>query len=152
MYVCVNVHFCMHTCTLAYMHKHTYMYKHIYTHTAFQRHSVLDLLHVCACVCVCIQSPHRASCAISHSFSLSLFLSPSLSRARPLSLARSLSFASSLFVANLAPELTDEALKLHMARFGALAACRVVMDKGGASKGFGYVDFADAASVRFPVV
>jgi hypothetical protein len=28
----------------------------------------------------------------------------------------------------------------------------VVMDKGGASKGFGYVDFADAASVRFPVV
>jgi hypothetical protein len=49
-------------------------------------------------------------------------------------------------------QVTDEALNAHFASFGTLAACRVVKDKGGASKGFGYVDFAEAASVRVPSV
>ena len=48
----------------------------------------------------------------------------------------------SLFVQNLAPDVGDEALQQLFERFGAVAACRVVRNKAGDSKGFGYVDYA----------
>jgi RNA recognition motif-containing protein len=50
----------------------------------------------------------------------------------------------SVFVQNLAPDVTDDALRAHFVQFGPVANCRVVRDKMGASKGFGYVDFSAA--------
>ncbi|TEU00214.1 MAG: RNA-binding protein [Dehalococcoidia bacterium] len=54
-----------------------------------------------------------------------------------------------LYVGNLAHETTDVDLRTAFSRFGKVVSARIVSDRRGRTKGFGYVEMADeeAASV-----
>lgn len=55
----------------------------------------------------------------------------------------------SVFVGNLAYDLTEEALANHMRRAGPVVSARIVYDKStGRSKGFGFVEFANVATAK----
>ncbi len=53
-----------------------------------------------------------------------------------------------LYVGNLAHETTDVDLRTAFSRFGEVASARIVSDRRGRTKGFGYVEMTDEASAR----
>ncbi len=53
-----------------------------------------------------------------------------------------------LYVGNLAHETTDMDLKTAFSQFGAVASVKIVSDRRGRTKGFGYVEMADEESAK----
>ena len=53
-----------------------------------------------------------------------------------------------LYMGNLAHETTEVDLRTACSRFGAVVSAKIVTDRRGRSKGFGYVEMADEASAR----
>ena len=53
-----------------------------------------------------------------------------------------------LYVGNLAHETTDVDLRTAFSRFGQVVSAKIVSDRRGRTKGFGYVEMADEASAR----
>ena len=54
-----------------------------------------------------------------------------------------------IFVGNLSWKTTEEELKAHFAAFGQVLSAKIVTDKmTGRSKGFGFVEMADAESAE----
>jgi RNA recognition motif-containing protein len=53
-----------------------------------------------------------------------------------------------LYVGNLAHETTDVDLRTEFSRFGKVVSARIVSDRRGRTKGFGYVEMTDEASAR----
>jgi RNA recognition motif-containing protein len=55
--------------------------------------------------------------------------------------------SQNLFIGSLAYATTDDTLKAHFEQIGEVASARVITDRdSGRSKGFGFVEFADAAN------
>jgi RNA recognition motif-containing protein len=53
-----------------------------------------------------------------------------------------------LYVGNLAHETTDVDLRAAFSRFGEVVSARIVSDRRGRTKGFGYVEMTGQASAR----
>lgn len=53
---------------------------------------------------------------------------------------------NTLYVGNLAHETTDVDLRTAFSRFGEVVSARIVSDRRGRTKGFGYVEMRDEAS------
>ena len=53
-----------------------------------------------------------------------------------------------LYVGNLAHETTDVDLRTAFSRFGKVVSARIVSDRRGRTKGFGYVEMSDGESAR----
>lgn len=53
-----------------------------------------------------------------------------------------------LYIGNIAPSSTDEQLKALMAPFGTPDSPKIVREKTGESRGFGFVEFANEAEGR----
>jgi RNA recognition motif-containing protein len=53
-----------------------------------------------------------------------------------------------LYVGNLAHETTDVDLRTAFSPFGKVVSAKIVSDRRGRPKGFGYVEMADEDSVR----
>ncbi len=55
--------------------------------------------------------------------------------------------AQNLFIGNLAYATTDDTLKAHFASLGEVSSARVITDREtGRSRGFGFVEYTDAAN------
>ncbi|MCJ1249163.1 hypothetical protein MMC30_006386 [Trapelia coarctata] len=54
--------------------------------------------------------------------------------------------AHTLYIGNLFFDVTEDALKREMERFGTVDTVKIIYDGRGLSKGFGYVEYADATS------
>ncbi len=55
---------------------------------------------------------------------------------------------SRLYVGNLAHETTEADLRAAFSGFGEVSSVRIVSDRRGRTKGFAYVDMADAEAAR----
>ena len=53
-----------------------------------------------------------------------------------------------LYVGNLAHETRDVDLRTAFSRFGDVVSARIVSDRRGRTKGFGYVEMTDEASAK----
>ncbi len=53
-----------------------------------------------------------------------------------------------LYVGNLAHETTDVDLRTAFSKFGAVTSVKIVSDRRGRTKGFGYVEMADDSSAK----
>jgi len=53
-----------------------------------------------------------------------------------------------LYVGNLAHETSDVDLRTAFSRFGDVVSARIVSDRRGRTKGFGYVEMTDEASAK----
>jgi RNA recognition motif-containing protein len=53
-----------------------------------------------------------------------------------------------LYVGNLAHDVTDAILKRAFSEFGEVTSARVVTNRAGRTKGFGYVEIADEAAAK----
>ncbi len=53
-----------------------------------------------------------------------------------------------LYVGNLAHETTDVDLRTAFSRFGQVVSSKIVSDRRGRTKGFGYVEMGDEASAK----
>jgi cold-inducible RNA-binding protein len=53
-----------------------------------------------------------------------------------------------LHIGNIAPSVTDAELKTAIGAFGETSSVEIVRDRSGESKGFGFVEFADADQAR----
>ena len=56
-----------------------------------------------------------------------------------------------MYVGNLEKEIDDEMLRLHFSKFGTITSAKVMRDKQGVSKGYGFVCFTTPGEASLAV-